>query len=722
MSKLTLSLPAFVYIALACQRDFPSLEPADQAILLAGQLAARQAEPFPPTWTKEEEILSNSFDGVEIETWSSYYTHGDHVAGRNRTIADETAKKWNANGIPTSIAEYEVYLNYPEKQELVLEYADGTRHVAQMYEDALDADETTRYASSLPAFHGYSASGEVEAEYVYVGQGHKDDFAALQQRGINVTGKIALTRYGGPFRGIKVKNAEANGMIGVVMFSDPGDDGLQEAKGQVAYPGGPARNPSSLQRGSVAYIDRYVGDPTTPGYPSKAGVARVSGASILPRIPSVPISYRDAAIILKALDGNGIAGKDMGRGGWVGGLNTTYSTGPAKGVKLSLANIMQDTTTPIWNVIGIINGTNANETIIVGNHRDAWIIGGAADPNSGSAIMEEITRAFGKLMSTGWKPRRNIVFASWDAEEYALVGSTEWVEEHAPWLSKTAISYLNIDIAVSGPLPGAAATPELRGVAQDVMKKVVYGNRTLYDAWHDMYQFRPQDNGFGDLGSGSDYTAFLQQGIGALDFGMGGGANDPVYHYHSNYDSFHWMKTFVDPDFSIHTTVGQYIGLLAYHLADDLLIPYDLNALARNLNYWIVELTMLTLQFSDSSSVQRAINLTTLINAYERFNSVATEYHKIILTKEFLDDNAKVASTNDKLKSLNKLFIKEGGLPGRSFYKNALYAPNRDDGYRAQIYPGTIEGLQDGNLTQAQEWNLFLADAVNKAAELMALA
>lgn len=169
MSKLTLSLPAFVYIALACQRDFPSLEPADQAILLAGQLAARQAEPFPPTWTKEEEILSNSFDGVEIETWSSYYTHGDHVAGRNRTIADETAKKWNANGISTSIAEYEVYLNYPEKQELVLEYTDGTRHVAQMYEDALDADETTRYASSLPAFHGYSASGEVEAEYVYVG-------------------------------------------------------------------------------------------------------------------------------------------------------------------------------------------------------------------------------------------------------------------------------------------------------------------------------------------------------------------------------------------------------------------------------------------------------------------------------------------------------------------------------------------------------------------------
>jgi len=179
---------------------------------------------------------------------------------------------------------------------------------------------------------------------------------------------------------------------------------------------------------------------------------------------------------------------------------------------------MKEATTPIWNVIGIINGTNADETIIVGNHRDAWIIGGAADPNSGSAMLIEMTKAFGKLQETGWKPKRNIIFASWDAEEYALIGSTEWVEEYAPWLSETAIAYVNVDTAVTGPLPGAGATPEFRKVAQEVMRKVVHGSRTLYDSWQSLYQFRPEDSGFSFLGAASDYAPFLQLGIGAVSY------------------------------------------------------------------------------------------------------------------------------------------------------------------------------------------------------------
>ncbi|KAI4907366.1 hypothetical protein J4E90_009395 [Alternaria incomplexa] len=639
-------------------------------------------------------------------------------------MAEETAKTWTENGVPASLVEYEVFLNYPKEQSLVLKTGNLTQHTAQLYEDALPEDETTGYPQSQasPAFHGYSASGQVEAEYIYVGRGHKDDFAALTTANIDLAGKIALAKYGGPFRGVKVRNAEAHGMIGVVMFSDPGDDGPQEAKGQVAYPNGPARQPSSVQRGSVASINQYPGDPTTPGYASKPGVERVSHPPNLPKIPSLPISYRDALPLLKALDGYGLTGKSIKRDGWIGGLAATYSTGPAPGTTLALTNFMEDKITPIWDVVGIINGTNADETIIIGNHRDAWIVGGAADPNSGSAIMIEITRAFGELQKTGWKPRRNIVFASWDAEEYALIGSTEWVEEYVPWLAATAITYLNVDIGVAGPLPGAGATPELRTIAQEVMRKVVYGKRTLYDAWYDLYRFRPEDNGFSNLGSGSDYTAFLQLGIGALDFGMDASSTTPVYHYHSNYDSYHWMKSMIDPDFSIHATVGQFITLLAYHLADDALIPFDVDAYARNINYWIRELVGETMGRPDSGELQRQIKLNELAAAGRTFQQVASDFADQTAEKEFLGNGVRVEKANRIMRDVQRLFVRAEGLPGRPFYKNTLYAPNRDDGYKAQMLPASMEALQDGNLPLCLEWNVWLKEAIDKAAKLLATA
>jgi N-acetylated-alpha-linked acidic dipeptidase len=719
MWNVLLVLSLFAIGTLACQRDFPDQHFPFQFTDSLEHLDKR-AETFPPVWTEAEEILHTSFDTIELETWASYYTHGDHIAGRNKSMAEATAHKWNENGIVSSLVEYEVFLNYPEEQSLVLKVGAGngsTTYECQLWEDRLDQDETTRYTNSVPAFHGYSASGEMEAEYVYVGRGHKDDFEALKQAGIQLKDKIALVKYGGPFRGVKVKNAEVNGMIGVVIFTDPGSDGPQEAKGDKAYPNGPARNPSSLQRGSVAYIHQYVGDPTTPGYPSKPGAQRVESPLTLPKIPSIPISQRDALPLLQKLNGHG---STLKRDGWTGGLDSKYSSGPAPGATLALKNKMRDATTPIWNVIGIINGTTeANETIIIGNHRDAWIIGGAADPNSGSAMLIEITKAFGKLLKTGWKPKRNIIFASWDAEEYALVGSTEWVEEFAPWLSQTAVSYLNVDIAVNGPLPGASSTPELRGIAQEVMKKVIYGNGTLYDAWYDLYRFQPEDNGFGDLGSGSDYTAFLQLGIGALDFGMGPGIKDPVYHYHSNYDSFHWMKTFVDPDFKIHTTAGQFMTLLAYHLADDVLLPFDLDAYGRNLGYWTRDVVGITTGMRNPGQVQTQMNLTQLITSYHRFQAAAEKFTSIIGSSGFLNNTVNVLQANTKLKEMQRLFVTPQGLPGRPFYKNALYAPNRDDGYKAQTFPGVVEGLQDMNLTQAREWSLFLVDAINKASDLL---
>jgi N-acetylated-alpha-linked acidic dipeptidase len=263
------------------------------------------------------------------------------------------------------------------------------------------------------------------------------------------------------------------------------------------------------------------------------------------------------------------------------------------------------------------------------------------------------------------------------------------MEEHTSWLAATALAYLNIDIGVAGPLPGAGATPELRSIAQEVMKKVVYGDaRTLYDAWHDLYQFRPEDNGFTNLGSGSDYTAFLQLGIGALDFGMDASRDTPVYHYHSNYDSYHWMKTMVDPDFGIHAAVGRFVALLAYHLADDALIPFDMDTYARNVNYWIRELVGETLGMPDRGDVQRSIQINQLGTAGRKFREVAIEFAERTSEETFLSDEARVEKANRVVRDVQRLFVRGEGLPGRSFYKNALYAPNRDDGKWVEIHCG----------------------------------
>ena len=375
-------------------------------------IVKRQTVPRVPL-TADESVLFNSFDNNTIEGWSYYYTHGAHLAGTNRTMAQWTADRWSENGFQARLDEYVPYLNYPVSHSLSLTYPNGSVFQLSLEEAVLVEDETTSYPNRIPTFNGYSFTGNATAEYVYVGRGQVVDFEALVALGVPLQGKIALAKYGGPFRGLKVKNAALYGLIGVVLFTDPGDDGnITEAAGYAPYPNGPARNPTSVQRGSVQFLSTYPGDPTTPGYPSKEDSPRADKSPVVPSIPSLPISYAEAIPLLRALDGFGIPGDRVNRTKWVGALNVTYSTGPAPGAVLSLSNVMRDAITPIWDVVGVINGTNQDEVIVIGNHRDAWIVGGAADPNSGSAIMVELSKAFGKLLATGWRPRRTIVVSS----------------------------------------------------------------------------------------------------------------------------------------------------------------------------------------------------------------------------------------------------------------------------------------------------------------------
>lgn len=646
-----------------------------------------------------------------ISEWSYYYTHGAHLAGKNLSMAEWTADRWQESGWNSSIVSYDVYLNYPVNKSLSLTYSNGTIFQPNLEEDVLDEDETTSYPNRIPTFHGYSASGNAEAEFVYVGRGQQVDFDRLNELGVSLEGKVAIAKYGGPFRGLKVKNAQDNGMIGVVIFTDTSDDGnITEANGYVAYPDGPARNPSAVQRGSVQFLSTYPGDPTTPGYPSRNDSPRADPSPVLPRIPSIPISYVNAIPILAALEGQGTPGTEVNRTGWVGALNVSYSTGPAPGTTISMSNFMEDEITPIWDAIGIINGTIADETIVIGNHRDAWIIGGAADPNSGTAIIVELAKAFGTLLSQRWKPKRNIVLASWDGEEYGLLGSTEWVEEYVPWLTGTAVSYLNIDVGASGPWPYIEATPELHTVATDVMKKVSWmdTNRTMYDIWLEY-----TEGYVGVLGSGSDYTSFVHNGIGSIDMGAGGGATDPIYHYHSNFDSYHWMTTFGDPDFLAHKSMAQYLSLLAYNLADQDVIQFDLPNYATQLEKYYDDL------ISTIDSNSQNLDTSILQDAIEEFKTGATEVQAAAEQAIATNDSGLMTLVNHKYRDFQRGFVSQGGLPNREFYKHLVFAPGLDTGYAATTFPGITEAVEAGNASLATEFVQKTADAILVAANII---
>ncbi|KAK0667953.1 putative glutamate carboxypeptidase 2 [Cercophora samala] len=702
---------SFSSLASACLREFN----AEHIHTHRKPILRRQAA-WPPVLTEQETILSNSFDANSIDDWAEYYGNQVKLAGLGREAAEWTRERWAENGFTSALKEYHVYLSYPVRQSLAVNYSNGTTAEVNVQEPALSEDPVTGREDAIPNFHGYSASGNATAEYIYVGRGTHADFTRLVELGVELEGKIALIKYGSIFRGLKVKNAQDHGMIGAIIFTDPGDDGnVTVANGYEAYPDGPARHPDAVQKGSVLFLSTYPGDPTTPGYPSVEGAPRADTSLVTPQIPSLPISYAAVLPLLQALDGHGLEASHVNRTAWKGALDAEYRTGPAPGVTLSLENLMEGKITPIWNVIGYINGTNPDETLVIGNHRDTWMIGGTGDPNSGSAILAELARAFAKLTATGWKPRRNIVLASWDAEEYGLVGSTEWVEEHVNWLTETAVAYLNIDVAVSGPRPSLDATPELHTIGTEIMKKVVHPNAggfniSLYDAWQ-----RQSSTGSGRhvgvLGSGSDYTTFLHRGVSALDVGSSGGAGDPIWHYHSNYDSYNWMSKFGDPGFKVHAAMGQYLSLLALHIADDEILPFDIPNYAQELRGYYEDLRdLIGDETLDTSELAAAIDV---------FDKSAKEVKELeTLAKTLRDDNL-IKVVNNKYRDFQRGFVSQGGLPNREFYRHVVTAPGLDTGYAAITFPGVSEGVQYGNLTVAAEWVSKTAKGILRAATIL---
>ncbi|KAG0703297.1 Zn-dependent exopeptidase [Suillus ampliporus] len=463
---------------------------------------------------------------------------------------------------------------------------------ANLVEDGDPRDETAaKYKDAIPPWHGLSAGGEAIGQLVYANYGTKDDYDKLIGAGVDLTGKIVLARYGANFRGLKVQGAAERGAAGVLIYSDPRDDGsVTVANGYEPYPAGPARNPTAIQRGSVMYLSVYPGDPTTPGYPAYENATRIEATNI-PTIPSLPLSWANAKLLLE---------EELG-----GVLEGTTLHGRVGSRKVRMVNDVDTKVTPIWNTMAAIPGHIKDEVVLLGCHRDAWVMG-AADPTSGTVSLHEVVRGLGALHKRGWKPLRTIVIASWDAEEYGLIGSTEWGEDFAEWIQAHVVSYVNVDVSVSGSRWIASASPSLIHLIQRSAQDVPHPNdaeKTLWDAYFDVGPYNgPMDAEFarkwdeetsnapqlGPLGSGSDYTVFLHRlGVASSDQGFKNTPTDAPYHYHSIYDSQMWQEVYADPGFHKHVAVAQNLGLLTLRLTDSIILPLNTTQYALALDSYL---------------------------------------------------------------------------------------------------------------------------------------
>jgi len=517
-------------------------------------------------------------------------TSAPHVAGspEDKKTAEYVLQKYKEAGLDAYIQEYKIWMNLPAEIHVDVVAPDGVVMHGPAREHVNGDDPFQDDPRVVTAYNAFSPSGDVTADVIYANYGRPEDFKKLKEMGVETKGKIAIVRYGQNFRGVKPFVASEYGCVGVLIYSDPWDDGY--FKGD-KYPKGPYRPDTAVQRGSIQYLFRYPGDPTTPGIASVPDLPdskriKPEEATDLTKIPTTPLSYGDASPILANL-----GGQESPRD-WQGALPFTYHVGPGP-VKVHILLKQDYKWTTIYDVIGMVKGSEFPEQwVITGNHRDAWVYG-AVDPNSGTAAQLEAVHGVGELLKTGWKPKRTIVFASWDAEEEGLIGSTEFAEQHADEL-RNAVVYFNMDVAVAGPNFGASAVPSLKQYIREVSQSVPSPKGgSVYEQWKAANDKREKERGVtnalggisrqpnaqvkkdvsvGDLGSGSDFTPFLQHlGVPSTDIGSGG----PYGVYHSVFDNFAWFTKFGDPTFVYEQQMARVYGLQLIRMASEDVLPFD---------------------------------------------------------------------------------------------------------------------------------------------------
>ena len=589
-----------------------------------------------------------------------------HLAAtpEDHKTAEYVAQKFRAAGLETQIVPYRVLLNWPKSVHVEAYDSSGKLLMSGPAREHVDKDPGQNNPRVVMPFNGSSGSGDVTGDVVYANYGRLEDFNELAARHIDLHGKIVIARYGSNFRGVKVYLAEQRGAGGVLLYSDPQDDGYYKGD---AYPRGPWRPETGVQRGSVQYLFKYAGDPETPGVASTLDLSEsariknfVGPNGDQPRIPSIPISYHDAAPILQALKGPGVPQ------GWQGALPFSYHLGQIGGpggVEVHLVSVQDYRRRIIWDVIGTIRGSEyPDDWVVAGNHRDAWVYG-AVDPSSGTAAMLESVHGIGALLEQGWRPKRTIVFCSWDAEEEGLVGSTEWVEQHDQTLQR-AVAYFNVDVAVSGPDFSASAVPSLKEFVRGVTRAVPSPlGGTVFEEWRASHAL-PNENRaasfelpgeevhMGDLGSGSDFTPFLQHvGVPSTDIGSSG----PYGVYHSTFDDFAWYIQNADPHFVYLQQMARVFGLEAIRMADTDVLPYDYVMYAREISAYIDQAKR-----SAANSGLNSLDFGPAEAAADRLKSAAQKARSIEVSA-----TGDLAKLNLALRQTETAFISDAGLPGR---------------------------------------------------------
>ncbi len=648
-----------------------------------------------------------------------------HVAGTKEDYATAVyvRDQMRSFGLSAELKEYQVWLNYPKTDPIVDLIAPRHERLS-VREAVLKEDPTSSNPKITPLFNGYSASGDVTAPLVYANYGLPPDYEALQKAGVDVKGKIVIVRYGNSFRGVKAKVAQDHGAVGCIIYSDPADDGY--AQGDI-YPKGPWRPVASGQRGSVQFLFQYPGDPLTPGKPAIPGTPRLSleeAYADIPRIPVQPLAYDEARKLIEPLKG------PVRPRGFQGAFPFPYHVGGTNDVRVHLKTDMDYQSRTLWDVVARIDGAAEKDRwVIMGNHRDAWVFG-AVDPNSGTAAMLETARAFGRLLKNGWQPRRTIILCSWDGEEYGLIGSTEWAEENADELQQKAVAYLNVDVAVNGPNYNAASVPSLwkliRAATRDVRDPKT--GKTIYQQWQDRAREQraetdPDLNAearIGPLGSGSDYTPFLQHlGIPSTDMGFGGDYGV----YHSAYDSFYWMSHFGDPGFQYHVAAAQLWGTIAMRLADADGLSFDYTDYANQVRDYFNESVLLAKRRNLESAIDEKPMNDAVKNFTDEAARVEKERQKLVAESEKSSASAaKLRHLNDALIAAERAFIDDRGLLGRPWYRHEIYAPGIFTGYAAQPLTDFRQALDDRNTTNAKEGLDRIVAAIERATKVLSKA
>jgi N-acetylated-alpha-linked acidic dipeptidase len=718
--------------------------------------SANDIEGFSAKGAAAEVQLEQRFDAdlsaAELRAWMQQMSsEPNHVgSAHDKANAEFQLAKFREWGWDASIETFSVL--YPTPRELLVELVAPTYFKARLSEPAIEGDNTSSQTKNeLPPYNVYGADGDVSAELVYVNHGMPDDYKELERQGVSVKGRIVLTRYGGGWRGLKPKLAYEHGAVGCLIFSDPHDDGYGAGD---TYPKGGYRPRDSVQRGSVQDMTLYSGDPLTPGVGAVPGAKRLAlkDAKTLLKIPVLPISYADAEPLLAALGGR------VAPPAWRGGLPLAYHIGPGP-AQVHLKVLSDWNQKPIYDVVAKIRGSQEPDRwIIRGNHHDAWVFG-AMDPLSGQVALMAEAKAIGKLVKEGWRPRRTLVYTSWDGEEPGLLGSTEWAELHAAELKNKAVLYVNSDTNGRGFIQaeGSHALQHfLSEVARDVKDPETGASvlaRSLAARRIANYETAGAEEGvhgnfngdlqLGALGSGSDYTPFLQHlGVNSLNLGFEGEADYGVYH--SAYDSFDHFRRFVDPTFEYGVTLAKVAGRVMLRAAEAELIPVRETDFAASVSGYDDELHKLTdgmrtkarelnkLLDDDSykltSNPERPrtpppraddvpyLNFSELDNAVQKLEQSAKAFDKEYARLDTTDDahfGAEREQVNSALSVLEQSLTNPRGLPGRDWYQHMIYAPGMHTGYGVKTLPGIREAIEERRWDEANQYIGVVSRALN---------